>query len=68
MGKMTTMERKIKQLMDAGWVKSPISNHMISPGGDRRMSILDIAQGRMATEPTPPYEFVEWQNWMVEHG
>jgi len=45
-----------------------MSEALISPGGDRKMLLIDIANDRMGTCDTPPAEKEAWREWMVEHG
>lgn len=66
MGK-NSLEKNVANLVRLGWVKSPVSDHMISPNGELRTSLYDIAEGRYPTEPTPPAEKEEWRNWVLEN-
>lgn len=48
--------------MRLGWTKSPVSESMISPGGDRKVTLLELAQDTgYPSGPTPPAEKEEWR-------
>jgi hypothetical protein len=58
----STLERKVAQLVRLGWTKSPVSESLISPGGDRRVTLMELAQSDgYPSGPTPPAEKEEWR-------
>lgn len=65
----TYLEKKVAHLQRLGWVKSPVSASMISPGGDRRVTLMELAtQDGYPSHETPAAEKEEWRNWMMEKG
>lgn len=65
----TYLEKKVAQLTRLGWTKSPTTESLISPGGERRVLLLDLAtENGYPWTHTSAAEQEEWREWMLREG